>query len=110
MSAWRGHFAARGTSISTTITSGIPNERYLRVSGSSPLQALVGRLGVGGGDTSPRVRFVGGSAFWPHGVPPGIFVEIAPLMDLIPSTTLTANGGLGIRFFFRYHSRSFITL
>ena len=66
-----------------------------------PYVGVGGRVGIGSGDVRLGVRVAGGLAFWPNGVPLDIFVEIAPIMDLIPSTTLTANGGVGARFFFR---------
>ena len=46
------------------------------------------------------VRVVGGLAYWPRGVPLDIFVEVAPIVDLAPATELSANGGIGVRFFF----------
>ncbi len=60
-----------------------------------------GRLGVDSHEALLGVRVVGGFAFWPRGTPLDIFVEIAPVIDLAPATELSANGGIGIRFFFR---------
>jgi len=65
-----------------------------------PYVGVGGRLGTGS-STRLGVRIVGGLAFWPHEAPFDVFIEIAPIMDLVPSTTLTANGGIGARFFFR---------
>jgi len=33
--------------------------------------------------------------------PLDIFLELAPVLDLVPSTSLSLNGGVGIRFFFQ---------
>ncbi len=60
-----------------------------------------GRLGVDSHEALFGVRVVGGFAFWPRGTPLDIFVEVAPVVDLAPATELSANGGIGIRFFFR---------
>lgn len=38
--------------------------------------------------------------FWmPRGTSIDVFVEIAPVMDLIPSTKFSIDGGIGVRFF-----------
>ncbi len=60
-----------------------------------------GRLGIDDHDALLGVRIVGGFAFWPRNTPLDIFVEVAPVVDLAPATDLSANGGIGIRFFFR---------
>lgn len=59
-----------------------------------------GRLGAEAHDALLGVRFVGGFAFWPRNTPLDIFVEFAPILDLAPATEMTANGGIGVRFFF----------
>ena len=60
-----------------------------------------GRLGVR--ETKPLlgIRIAGGFAYWPKNTPLDIFIEFAPVVDLAPATELSANGGVGIRFFFR---------
>ena len=60
-----------------------------------------GRLGVGRGDGVFGVRIAGGLALWPSHAPIEIFLELAPILDLVPATELSANGGIGVRFFFR---------
>jgi len=60
-----------------------------------------GRLGIVSHDALLGVRIVGGFAFWPKNTPLDIFVEFAPVLDLAPATEMSANGGVGIRFFFR---------
>jgi len=59
-----------------------------------------GRFGARKDDALLGVRIVGGLAYWPRSAPIDIFVEIAPVMDLVPATELSSNGGIGIRFFF----------
>lgn len=46
------------------------------------------------------VRGVGGIEFLPHGTPLDIFLEIAPVMNIIEETSLDVDGGIGIRFTF----------
>ncbi|MGB6033789.1 MAG: hypothetical protein WBG01_17770 [Bacteroidota bacterium] len=59
-----------------------------------------GRLGFEDDRTRLGVRIPGGISFWLRGAPIDIFLEVAPILELIPSTKLTGNGGLGIRYFF----------
>lgn len=70
-------------------------ERFVLYSG------IGARLGVGKGDGIFGIRVVGGIAYWPHRAPIDVFLEIAPILDLAPATELTANGGIGIRYFFQ---------
>lgn len=63
-------------------------------------------FGVGGRlklskDAHLGVRIVGGIAYMVYEVPLDVFLEIAPIMDLIPATRLAMNGGIGVRFFFK---------
>jgi hypothetical protein len=60
-----------------------------------------GRLGIRSRDALLGVRIVGGLAYWPRGTPLDLFVEVAPILDLTPATEMSANGGIGIRFFFQ---------
>jgi hypothetical protein len=72
----------------------------IRSSDRFPLYA-----GVGG-----RVRFddpvrVGvriplGIAWWPHGAPLDVFLEVVPVLDLAPKTEFDMNGGVGARYHF----------
>lgn len=62
-------------------------------------------VGVGGRmklskDARLGVRIVGGFNYLVYSVPLDLFLEIAPIMDLIPATSLAINGGIGVRFFF----------
>ena len=59
-----------------------------------------GRFGAQAHDALLGVRFVGGFALWPRNTPIDIFVEFAPILDLVPATEMSANGGIGARFFF----------
>lgn len=45
-------------------------------------------------------RGVLGGLWMPRGTSIDVFVEIAPVMDLIPSTKFSMDGGIGVRFFF----------
>ena len=61
---------------------------------------LGGRLTAGKGDGVLGLRIAGGFAWLPRNTPLEVFLEVAPILDIIPATEFTANGGLGIRFFF----------
>lgn len=61
---------------------------------------LGGRVAVGRGDGIIGMRIAGGLAWWGKTVPLDVFLEIAPILDLAPATELSANGGIGIRYFF----------
>ena len=65
-------------------------------------------FGVGGrvkvpdhGDTRAGVRFPLGIAYEFPDVPLELFAEIAPILDLTPSTEGRLNGGVGLRYYFR---------
>jgi hypothetical protein len=45
------------------------------------------------------IRGVLGGIWMPRGTSIDVFVEIAPVMDLIPSTNFSFDGGIGVRFF-----------
>ncbi len=62
-----------------------------------------GRVKIGreGEDSHFGVRVVIGVDYMFRDAPVDIFLELAPVMDLAPSTELTANGGLGVRFWFK---------
>lgn len=59
------------------------------------------RIGAGKGRGVFGIRIVGGIGYLPHGAPLDIFAELAPIVDLAPSTEVSFNAGLGIRFFFK---------
>ena len=59
------------------------------------------RLGGGKGGSVFGIRVAGGIAFWPRGAPIDVFVELAPIVDLAPTTEVSFNAGLGVRFFFK---------
>lgn len=66
-----------------------------------PYLGLGGRVGARSGNAMVGVRLVGGLAWWPRNSPIDVFLEIAPIVDLAPATELSANGGIGIRFYFQ---------
>jgi len=47
------------------------------------------------------LRFVGGAAYLFDNAPFDIFLEVAPIMNLIPSTELYGSAALGLRFWFK---------
>lgn len=53
-------------------------------------------------DDNARFGFRGvlGLVWIPRGSKVDVFIEIAPIMDLIPATEFSINGGIGLRFFF----------
>ena len=51
-------------------------------------------------DSRLGVRFNVGIVWIPRNSPVDVFVEIAPLLDIIPETAFSLNGGIGVRFFF----------
>ena len=68
--------------------------------GRLPLYLGVGgRLGFGG-KTRFGVRGVVGLNYQFADLPLDAFLEVAPVLDLVPATKFTFNGGIGMRFFF----------
>ncbi len=65
-----------------------------------PFIGIGGRLSGGKKSGVLGVRFVGGLGWYPRDSPLEVFVEVAPILDVIPATEFNANGGLGIRFYF----------
>ncbi len=59
------------------------------------------KIGKDGEDTRFGVRAVIGVDYIFKSAPVDIFLELAPVVDLVPGTDLTANGGLGVRFWFK---------
>lgn len=70
-------------------------------------QSIIPYLGIGGRIVGDRgsgvagVRIAGGLSWLPAGAPLDVYLEFAPILDLAPETQFNANGGLGIRFYFR---------
>ena len=60
-----------------------------------------GRIKAGGiGADRIGIRVVGGLVYFVPGSPVDIFCEIAPILDVAPSTDFQINGGIGARYFF----------
>jgi len=62
-------------------------------------------IGVGGrmrfeGDTRVGARVPLGFTHFIKDTPLDIFFEVAPIMDIVPETDVSANGGIGLRYFF----------
>ena len=55
---------------------------------------------IEGDDARLGIRFGVGLVWLPRNAPIDVFVEIAPLLDIIPATEFSVNAGLGFRFFF----------
>lgn len=58
------------------------------------------RFGAKKNDASLGVRIAGGIAWWPRGAPVDVFLELAPVLNLIPATTFDMAGGVGARYYF----------
>jgi hypothetical protein len=68
--------------------------------GKLPLYfGIGGRIGFSS-ETVVGLRGVVGVAYQFSGAPVDAFLEIAPIMDLVPGTSFHVNGGIGARFFF----------
>ena len=61
---------------------------------------LGGRIVLGRGYGVLGARIAGGISWLPRRSLLEIFLEVAPILDLVPATELSANGGLGIRLYF----------
>lgn len=62
-------------------------------------------IGVGGrmrfeGDTRVGARVPLGFAHFIKDTPLDVFFEVAPILDIVPETDMSANGGIGLRYFF----------
>ena len=53
------------------------------------------------GSSRLGIRFDVGLIWIPRNALVDVFFEIAPLMDIIPETTFSLNGGIGVRFYFK---------
>ena len=51
-------------------------------------------------DSRFGVRFDVGLVWIPRNTPIDVFLEIAPILDIIPETSFAMNGGIGVRYFF----------
>lgn len=67
----------------------------------NPYIGIGGRIAARDGSAVVGARIPFGIAWIPSDSPVDIFLEIAPIIDLTPDTEINANGGLGIRFYFR---------
>jgi hypothetical protein len=53
------------------------------------------------GESRLGVRFDVGLTWVPRNSPVDVFLEIAPLLDIIPETKFSFNGGIGVRYYFK---------
>ncbi|MFI5237558.1 MAG: hypothetical protein ACHQLA_06465 [Ignavibacteriales bacterium] len=68
--------------------------------GELPLYFGIGGRAVLRDDALFGVRFPVGMAYMFESTPLDIFIEVAPILNLAPSTDFDVGGGLGIRFWF----------
>ncbi len=66
----------------------------------SPYFGIGMRARLRSGSSRTGVRIPGGVSYIPPEAPLEIFLEIAPIMDVVPDTTLRLNAALGARYFF----------
>ena len=69
-------------------------------SGRMPVYYGVGARARLGDNTRLGVRGVAGLAYMFDGAPVDLFIEIAPVFDLIEKTEFAVNGGIGARYYF----------
>jgi hypothetical protein len=69
-------------------------------SGRMPVYYGVGARAKFGGVTRIGIRGVAGLAYMFDNAPVDIFVEIAPVFDLVEEAEFGVNGGVGVRYFF----------
>lgn len=69
--------------------------------GRMPLYyGIGGRVKANSNRTSVGVRIPFGFEYLFQGAPLGLFLEVAPILDLTPNTELDINSGVGVRFYF----------
>jgi hypothetical protein len=68
--------------------------------GALPLYYGVGARVLFASDTHLGIRGVIGLDYQFEGVPLDVFLELAPIFDLVPGTKFSFNGALGVRYFF----------
>lgn len=56
---------------------------------------------VENGDSRLGLRFDVGLVWIPRNAPIDVFFEVAPLLDIMPATDFSMNGGAGVRFYFK---------
>jgi hypothetical protein len=63
---------------------------------------LGGRVKFGNDDDDDRlgIRIPLGLEYLFDGAPPGIFIELVPILDLVPKTEIEYNAAIGIRYYF----------
>ncbi len=68
--------------------------------GSLPFYYGIGGRLLLGNQAKLGVRIPVGLNYLFANDPIGIFFEVAPVLDLVPSTRFDVNGGIGIRYYF----------
>lgn len=62
---------------------------------------LGGRLKIREDRSNVGVRIPLGTEYLFQEIPIGVFLEVAPIVDLVPSTEFDINSGIGIRYYFK---------
>ena len=65
-----------------------------------PYVGIGGRVGGRNNSAIAGVRVPFGITWIPTNSRVDVFLEIAPILDLTPETDISANGGIGVRFYF----------
>jgi hypothetical protein len=74
--------------------------------GRMPLYFGVGgRLKIREDRSNVGVRIPLGTEYLFQGIPVGIFLEVAPIVDLVPSSNFDINSGIGVRYYFKSSSK-----
>lgn len=77
------------------------NEFFNPNRGRMPLYyGIGGRVKANSNRTTVGVRIPFGFEYLFQGAPLGLFLEVAPILDLTPNTELDINSGIGVRFYF----------
>ncbi len=61
-------------------------------------------------DAMIGIRVPLGLAFLPATAPLEFFLEIVPILDVLPDTDFDINGAIGVRFYFRYSRARILTV
>jgi hypothetical protein len=64
-----------------------------------------GRLKIREDRSNVGVRIPLGTEYLFQGIPVGIFLEVAPIVNLVPSSNFDINSGIGVRYYFQSSSK-----
>ncbi len=69
--------------------------------GRLPLYAGIGLRVIAGSDTDAGIRIPLGASYLFERAPLEAFIELVPVLDVIPSTDADLDGAIGIRYYFK---------